>query len=186
VSISPFHMGGSQERGKSGGTVNVAGVVGFAKASEVAYRDLLINNYKTKTLSEYFVSQLLKEVPDITVNGYPKQKLNNIVSVSFSGIDGSALLMMLDLKGVYVSTGSACMSNAIDISHVIRAIGLNEDLAKGTVRFSFSKNNEPEEIDTAIAIIKESVSKLRAFSPTYSSKQKTKGKRGRKKKNELL
>ena len=131
------------------------------------------------------MAQIEKEIPDIHINGYLRQKLNNIVSVSFSGIDGSALLMMLDLKGVYVSTGSACMSNAIDTSHVVRAMGISEDLAKGTVRFSFSKNNEPEEIDTAIAIIKESVLKLRAFSPTYTS-QKSKGKRGRKKKNDVL
>lgn len=186
VNIDAYHMGGSQERGRRGGTVNVAGVVGLAKASEIAYRDLIVNNYKTKTLSEYFVDQLQKEVPDIVINGYPRQKLNNIVSVSFAGIDASALLMMLDLKGVYASTGSACMANAIETSHVIQALGLDEDLAKGTMRFSFSKNNEPEEIDIAVAIIKESVSKLRAFSPTYEAKQKTKGKRGRKKKNELL
>lgn len=185
ISIDPLHFGGNQERGKRGGTVNVAGAVGFAKASEIAYRDLVVNNYKTKTLAEYFMSQIEKEIPDIHINGYLRQKLNNIVSVSFSGIDGSALLMMLDLKGVYVSTGSACMSNAIDTSHVVRAMGISEDLAKGTVRFSFSKNNEPEEIDTAIAIIKESVLKLRAFSPTYTS-QKSKGKRGRKKKNDVL
>lgn len=186
INIAPFHLGGNQEKGKRGGTVNVAGAVGFAKASEIAYRDLVVNNYKTKTLSEYFVTQLEKEVPDIKINGYPRQKLNNIVSVSFAGIDGSALLMMLDLKGVYISTGSACMANALDTSHVIRAIGLSEDMAKGTVRFSFSKNNEPEEIDKAIAIIKESVSKLRAFSPTYSSTKKSAGtgRRGRPKKNQ--
>ena len=172
INIAPFHLGGNQEKGKRGGTVNVAGAVGFAKASEIAYRD--------------FVTQLEKEVPDIKINGYPRQKLNNIVSVSFAGIDGSALLMMLDLKGVYISTGSACMANALDTSHVIRAIGLSEDMAKGTVRFSFSKNNEPEEIDKAIAIIKESVSKLRAFSPTYSSTKKSAGtgRRGRPKKNQ--
>ncbi len=181
INIEPYVMGGNQERGKRGGTVNIAGIVGFAKASEIAYRDLVVNNYKTKTLAEYFVTQLEKEIPDISINGYARQKLPNIVSVSFAGIDGSALLMMLDLKGVYISTGSACMANALDTSHVVRAIGLNEDMAKGTVRFSFSKNNEPEEIDRAIAIIKESVLKLRALSPTYSKTKKTTGtgKRGR-------
>jgi len=180
INIDPLVIGGNQERAKRGGTVNVAGAVGFAKASEIAYRDLVVNNYKTKTLAEYFISQLEKEVKDIKINGYARQKLNNIVSVSFAGIDGSALLMLLDLKGLYCSTGSACMSNAIETSHVVRAIGLNEDLAKGTLRFSFSKNNEPEEIDIAVAIIKESVMKLRVFSPTYSgTKQGAKGKRGR-------
>lgn len=185
VNILPFHLGGNQERGKRGGTVNIAGAVGFAKASEIAYRNLVVNNYKTRTLAEYFVAQLQKEVTDIQINGFPRQKLHNIVSVSFAGIDGSALLMMLDLKGVYVSTGSACMANAIDTSHVIRALGIDEDRAKGTIRFSFSKNNEPEQIDIAVAVIKESVAKLRAFSPTYQSSKKvskTGGKRGRPKK----
>ena len=183
INIDSLVIGGNQERSKRGGTVNVAGVVGFAKASEIAYRDLVVNNYKTKTLAEYFISQLEKEIKDIKVNGYARQKLQNIVSVSFAGIDGSALLMLLDLKGLYCSTGSACMSNAIDTSHVVRAIGLDEDLAKGTLRFSFSKNNEPEEIDIAVAIIKESVMKLRVFSPTYSGTKQGKGKRGRPRKS---
>lgn len=186
IDIDNLHFGGNQERGRRGGTLNVAGIVGFAKAVEVAYRDLNQNQYKLKSLSEYFVSQLTKEVPDVIINGYAKQKLPKIVSATFVGIDGSALLMMLDLKGVYVSTGSACMSNSVEVSHVLRAMGISDDLAKGTIRFSFSKNNEYEEVDRAVAIIKESVAKLRAYSPTYSSKSVTKQKRGRKKKDEIV
>ena len=94
--------------------------------------------------------------------------------------------MMLDLKGVYVSTGSACMSHSIEVSHVLKAMGMSDDLAKGTIRFSFSKNNEYEEVDKAVSIIKECVEKLRSFSPTYSSKSTLKQKRGRKKKNESV
>ena len=181
VNIDNLHFGGNQERGKRGGTLNVAGITGFAKAAEIAYRDLKQNQYKIKTLSEYFVAQLTKEVPDVIINGYPKQKLAKIVSATFVGVDGSALLMMLDLKGVYVSTGSACMSNSTEVSHVLKAMGMTDDLAKSTIRFSFSKNNEYEEVDKAVAIIKESVEKLRSFSPTYSSKSSIKQKRGRKK-----
>lgn len=181
INIDNLHFGGNQERGKRGGTLNVAGITGFAKAAEIAYRDLKQNQYKIKTLSEYFVAQLTKEVPDVIINGYPKQKLAKIVSATFVGVDGSALLMMLDLKGVYVSTGSACMSNSTEVSHVLKAMGMTDDLAKSTIRFSFSKNNEYEEVDKAVAIIKESVEKLRSFSPTYSSKSSIKQKRGRKK-----
>ena len=181
VNMDNLHFGGNQERGKRGGTLNVAGITGFAKAAEIAYRDLKQNQYKIKTLSEYFVAQLTKEVPDVIINGYPKQKLAKIVSATFVGVDGSALLMMLDLKGVYVSTGSACMSNSTEVSHVLKAMGMTDDLAKSTIRFSFSKNNEYEEVDKAVAIIKESVEKLRSFSPTYSSKSSIKQKRGRKK-----
>ena len=186
IDIDNIHFGGSQERGRRGGTLNVAGITGFAKAVEIAYRDLNQNQYKLKTLSEYFVAQLTKEVPDVIINGYSKQKLSKIVSATFVGIDGSALLMMLDLKGVYVSTGSACMSNSVEVSHVLKAMGMTDDLAKGTIRFSFSKNNEYEEVDIAVRIIKECVEKLRAYSPTYSSKSTVKQKRGRKKKNEIV
>lgn len=186
IAIDNLHFGGSQERGRRGGTLNVAGITGFAKAAEVAYRDLNQNQYKLKTLSEYFVAQLTREVPDVIINGYSKQKLSKIISATFVGIDGSALLMMLDLKGVYVSTGSACMSNSVEVSHVLKAMGMTDDLAKGTIRFSFSKNNEYEEVDKAVAIIKECVEKLRAFSPTYSSKSTLKQKRGRKKKDESV
>lgn len=186
IDIDNLHFGGNQERGRRGGTLNVAGITGFAKAAEIAYRDLAQNQYKLKTLSDYFVTQLTKEVPDVIINGYDKQKLRKIVSATFVGVDGSALLMMLDLKGVYVSTGSACMSNSVEVSHVLKAMGLSDDLAKSTIRFSFSKNNEYEEVDRAVAIIKECVEKLRSFSPTYSSKSTVKQKRGRKKKNEIV
>lgn len=186
IDIDNLHFGGNQERGRRGGTLNVAGITGFSKAAEIAYRDFNQNQYKLKSLSEYFVNQLTKEVPDVIINGYPKQKLPKIVSATFVGIDGSALLMMLDLKGVCVSTGSACMSNSVEVSHVLKAMGMSDDLAKGTIRFSFSKNNEYEEVDRAVAIIKECVEKLRAYSPTYSSKSTIKQKRGRKKKDEVV
>ena len=186
LDIDNIHFGGNQERGRRGGTLNVAGITGFAKAVEIAYRDLKPTQYKMKTLSEYFVAQLTKEVPDVIINGYDKQKLHKIVSATFVGIDGSALLMMLDLKGVYVSTGSACMSNSVQVSHVLKAMGLSDDMAKATIRFSFSKNNEYEEVDKAVAIIKECVEKLRSFSPIYSAKSTLKQKRGRKKKNEIV
>lgn len=176
VKIQPIIFGGNQERGKRGGTTNTAGVVGFAKASEVAYRDIRTNNSKLRSLSEYFITQLTSNVENIVINGDTRQKLPHIISVTFIGVDGESLLMKLDMNGVAVSTGSACSTNSLSVSHVMQAIGLSNDNARATVRFSLGKNNSYEELDTAVAIIKRSVDELRAYSSTYGMKtRKRKG-----------
>ena len=176
VKIQPLIHGGNQERGRRAGTTNTAGVVGFAKASEVAYRDIRTNNAKLRALSEYFVTQLTANIENIIINGNTRQKLPHIISVSFVGVDGESLLMKLDLNGVAVSTGSACSTNSLTVSHVMTAIGLSNEDARSAVRFSLGKNNSYEEIDAAIAIIKRAVEELRAYSSTYGMKtRKRKG-----------
>ena len=176
VKIDPIIYGGNQERSKRGGTTNTAGVVGFAKACEVAYRDMKTNNYKLRSLSEYFVSKLTSAVENIVINANTRQKLPHIISVTFVGVDGESLLTKLDMNGVAISTGSACSSDSLSVSHVMKAIGLNNDDARCTVRFSIGKNNSYEELDKAIAIITKSVEELRAFSSTYGMKtRKRKG-----------
>ncbi len=176
VKIDPIIFGGNQERNKRGGTLNTAGIVGFAKACEVAYRDLRTNNHKLRELGNYFTKKLTEAVENIVINADIKQKLPHIVSVVFTGVDGESLLTKLDLNGVAVSTGSACTSNSLEISHVISAIGLNNNDAKSTIRFSLGKNNSFEELDSAINIIKRSVEELRAYSSTYGAKtRKRKG-----------
>ncbi len=176
VKIDPIIFGGNQERNKRGGTLNTAGIVGFAKACEVAYRDLRTNNHKLRELGNYFTKKLSEAVENIVINADIKQKLPHIVSVVFTGVDGESLLTKLDLNGVAVSTGSACTSNSLEISHVISAIGLNNNDAKSTIRFSLGKNNSFEELDSAINIIKRSVEELRAYSSTYGTKtRKRKG-----------
>lgn len=176
VAIDPIVFGGNQERSRRGGTSNTAGIVGFAKAVEIAVRDMATNNHKLRTLSEYFVSKITSSVENIIINANIKQKLPHIVSICFVGVDGESLLTKLDLAGVAVSTGSACTSNSLTVSHVISAIGLKADDAKSTIRFSLGKNNSYEEIDAAVAIIAKAVEDLREYSSTYGLKiRKRKG-----------
>lgn len=176
VKIEPIIYGGNQERHKRGGTTNTAGIVGFAKAAEVAHRDMKTNNHKLRGLSEYFVSKLTENVENIIINANVHQKLSHIVSVCFIGVDGESLLTKLDMNGIAVSTGSACSSNSLSVSHVMQAIGLTNDNAKSTIRFSFGKNNSYEEIDRAVSVIAKSVEQLREFSSTYGMKtRKRKG-----------
>ncbi len=176
VKIEPIIFGGNQERARRGGTCNTAGIVGFAKASQIASRDMRSNNHKVRALSEYFITKLTSEVENIVINANVRQKLPQIISVNFIGVDGESLLAKLDMNGVAVSTGSACTSNSLSISHVMKAIGLNNDDARTTVRFSIGKNNSYEELDRAIAIIKDAVKDLREYSSTYSAKtRKRKG-----------
>ena len=176
IKIDPIIFGGNQERAKRGGTVNTAGVVGFAKASEIAHRDMRANNHKLRLLSEYFVSKLSSSVENIIFNADIRQKLPHIISVTFVGVDGESLLTKLDIAGVAVSTGSACTSNSLTVSHVMQAIGLKNDNARSTIRFSLGKNNSYEQLDEAIKIISKSVEELRAYSSTYGMKiRKRKG-----------
>lgn len=175
VKIDPIIFGGEQERMKRGGTTNTAGVVGFGKACEIAYRDLRTNNHKLRSLSEYFVTKLTDTVEHVNFHINTRQKLPHILSVTFVGIDGESLMTKLDMNGVAISTGSACSSETI-VSPVLKAIGMNNDNARCTVRFSLGKNNSYEELDRAIAIIAKSVEELRAFSSTYGMKtRKRKG-----------
>ena len=175
VKIDPIIFGGEQEKGKRGGTSNTAGIVGFGKACEIAHRDMRTNNHKVRSLSEYFVTKLTDTVEHVNFNINTRQKLPHIISVVFVGIDGESLMTKLDMNGVAISTGSACTASNI-ISPVLSAIGLNNDNARCTVRFSLGKNNSYEELDRAIAIIAKSAEELRSFSSTYGMKiRKRKG-----------
>ena len=176
VAIDPIIFGGNQERSRRGGTSNTAGIVGFAKAAEIAMRDMATNNHKLRALSEYFVTKITGTIENIIINANIKQKLPHIISICFVGVDGESLLTKLDLAGVAVSTGSACTSNSLAVSHVISAIGLKKDDAKSTIRFSLGKNNSYEDIDNAVAIIAKAVEDLREYSSTYGLKiRKRKG-----------
>ena len=176
VKIDSIIFGGSQERSKRGGTENTAGIVGFAKASEIAMRDMRTNNNKLRTLNEYFLTRLLETVENVKINANTRQKLPHIISASFVGVDGESLLIKLDMEGLAVSTGSDCSNNSLTVSHVIKAIGLNNDDARGTIRFSLGKNNSYEDMDKAIAIVQKAVEELREYSSTYGMKtRKRKG-----------
>ena len=176
IKIDPIIFGGKQEHHLRGGTINTAGIVGFSKACEIAHRDMRTNNNKLRQLAEYFTTKLTESVENIVFNANVRQKLPHIISVTFIGVDGDSLLTKLDLNGVAVSTGSACSLNEVSVSHVIKALGIPNDNARSTIRFSFGKNNSYEEIDKAVAIISRAVEELREFSSTYGFKtRKRKG-----------
>ena len=172
VNIKKFVEGGEQEFNKRGGTQNVAGIVGFGKAVELNTRDLETNGKKITSLCNYFIKKLEYELQNVTINGHPRQKSHSIVNVSFNDIDGESVLIMLDLEGIAVSTGSACTAGTVKKSHVLVAMGKTDEQVTSAVRFSFGITNTREEIDTVIRTLANAVTKLRAKSPLYSKKPK--------------
>ncbi len=146
IVISPFHCGGHQEGGMRAGTENVAGIVGMAAALDFHTRNLVVNERRLSSLAELLIGMIAEECQNAVFNGDRKQCLPGHISVSFPGCDGEALLHMLDLKGICVSTGAACNSRTTEISYVLKAIGLDERTAKGTLRISLGYENSEEEI----------------------------------------
>ena len=164
VEIEELIVGGSQEREKRGGTINVPAVAGFGKAAEVAVRDIVINQQKLRNIREYFLKQISEKIEYISVNGHSHQKVNGILNVSFEMVDSESLVMLLDMDGVAVSTGSACTSNAIEPSHVLKAMGLEDEMVNGAIRFSFGKNLSRSDIDYAVETLVKAVERLRGIS----------------------
>jgi len=165
IKIDNLIYGGEQERGKRGGTNNVAGAVGLGKAIEIATRDLSVNSMKLKKMREYFLKRVGEEIEDITVNGHAVQRLPGLANISFHYIEGESIMMLLDQDGIAVSTGSACSSGSLEPSHVLAATGLAPEFAQGSIRFSFGKSTTKEEIDYVVESLKKIVKKLRGYSP---------------------
>lgn len=172
VRIENLMAGGNQERGKRGGTTNVPAIAGFGKAVEIAVRDLTINQQKLKTVREYFLTKVREKIPFIQVNGHPHQKINGTVNISFEMIEGESILMLLDLDGVAVSTASACTSNSLEPSHVLRSMGVPDEIAQGSIRFSFGKNISKSDVDYTIDVLEKAVAKLRGISPITKAGRK--------------
>lgn len=161
--------GGHQERMKRGGTTNVPGIVGFAKAFEIAERDREKNFEYVSSLRDRFIDRVLAEVPFVKLNGPRENRLPANADFSFKFIEGESILFSLDLAGISVSSGSACSSGSLEPSHVLLALGLPEELAHGSIRFSFGKHNTVEEVDYAVETIKEAVQRLREMSPLFKA-----------------
>lgn len=167
VKIGSFVHGGGQERGKRAGTHNTPGIVGFAKATEVAIRELESRSAKEKELRDHLIHRVLEEIPYTKLNGHRQQRLTNNTNFSFRFIEGESLLIMLDQKGICGSSGSACTSGSLDPSHVLLAIGLPHEIAHGSLRLTLSENNTVEEIDYVVEQLKTIVERLRNMSPLY-------------------
>jgi len=171
VRIDPImHGGASQERGKRAGTENVAGIAGFGKAVEIANRNLIINSKKLKTIREYFLEKLNEKVDYFQINGHPYQKSNAILNISFYGIEGESILMLLDLAGIAVSTASACTSKSLLPSHVLKSMGIADEIAQSSIRISFGTNISKSDVDYVVEQIEKVVSKLRSISPIQAGR----------------
>lgn len=172
IKIEDLIDGGNQERGKRGGTTNVPAIAGFGKAVEIANRDLVVNQQKLRAIRNYFLEQVFEKIPNVKLNGHPLQKIQGTVNLSFDFIEGESLLMLLDMNGIAVSTGSACTSGSLEPSHVLKALGLSNELAQGSIRFSFGKAITKKEVDYVVEKLVESVEKLRSISPIKDGKRK--------------
>ena len=161
--------GGHQERTKRGGTTNTAGIVGFAEAFSIANRDRQKNFEYVSSLRDRFIDRVLKEVPFVKLNGPRENRLPANADFSFKYIEGESILFSLDLAGIAVSSGSACSSGSLEPSHVLLSLGLPEELAHGSIRFSFGKHNTIEEVDYAVETIKKAVERLREMSPLFKA-----------------
>lgn len=166
VSIQNYMDGGAQERGKRGGTENVASIVGLAAAMERACATMEERRVKLTAMRDKLIDGLLK-IPRCRLNGDRERRLPGNVSFCFQGVEGESLLLMLDLKGISASSGSACTSGSLDPSHVLLALGRPHEVAHGSLRLSLSHENRPEEIDYILEVLPGIVSYLRGMSPVW-------------------
>lgn len=167
VKIRSFIHGGQQERSRRAGTENIPGIVGYGAAVKKAFESLTERMEKETQLRNYLIGRIEKEIPYCRLNGDRVKRLPNNVNFSFQFIEGESLLIMLDMKGICASSGSACTSGSLDPSHVLLAIGLPHEIAHGSLRLTLSEENTKEEIDYVVDSIKEIVNKLRSMSPLY-------------------
>ena len=169
VKIRSFIHGGSQERGRRAGTYNVPGIAGLGTAAKLAMENMAKRAEKEKELRDYFIDRISAEIPYTVLKGHREDRLPNNINFCFRFVEGESVLIMLDQAGICASSGSACTSGAIDPSHVLRAIGLSDEMAHESLRLTLSYENTKEEIDTVVGELKRIVERLRGMSPAYKA-----------------
>lgn len=167
VKIRSFVHGGAQERKRRAGTENVPGIIGMGTAAKRAADTMRERSERETELRDYLIGRVLKEIPYTKLNGHPTKRLPNNANFSFRFVEGESLLIMLDMKGICASSGSACTSGSLDPSHVLLAIGLPHEIAHGSLRLTLSEETTKEEIDYVVDCLKEIVKHLREMSPLY-------------------
>lgn len=167
VKIRSFVHGGAQERKRRAGTENVPGIVGMGAAVERAMRTMETRTAKERKLRDYLIERIEAEIPYCRLNGDRTNRLPNNVNFSFRFIEGESLLIMLDMKGICASSGSACTSGSLDPSHVLLAIGLAHEIAHGSLRMTLGEETTREDLDYTVDTLKEIVANLRGMSPLY-------------------
>jgi cysteine desulfurase len=165
--LTSFLHGGAQERGRRASTENVAAIVGLGKAIEIASKNIDEYNNKLIELRDRTIDEIMKKVPFVRLNGDRYKRLPGNVNFSFEYIEGESLLLMLDMKGIAASSGSACTSGALDPSHVLLAIGLPHEIAHGSLRITFGMQNTHEDVDYLLETLPPIVERLREMSPLY-------------------
>jgi len=165
--FSPFLIGGHQERGRRGGTENVASIIGLGRACELAAGHIKEESGRVRYLRDKLENEILKRVPNAMVNGEREHRLPNTTSISFEYVEGEAILLMMNEFGICASSGSACTSGSLEPSHVLRAMGVPFTAAHGSIRFSLSIYNTEEEIDSIIEKLPPIIERLRELSPYW-------------------
>ena len=169
--IEPFMHGGGQERGKRSGTLNIPGIVGFGEAAAIAGQNLQGNAEKMTALREHLIGRILEEVPLAKLNGHPHLRLPGNANFSFPYVEGTSMLIMLDAQGICASSGSACSAGSGEPSHVLRAIGLTDLYAVGSLRLTLSEETTREEIDRAADCLVRVLAHLRSISLDYEREE---------------
>lgn len=167
LKLRSFIHGGAQERRRRAGTENVPGIVGLGKAVEIAMSTLEQRMEQETMMRDYLISHIMERIPYCRLNGDNIKRLPNNVNISFQFIEGESLLIMLDMKGICASSGSACTSGSLDPSHVLLAIGLPHEIAHGSLRLTLGEENTYKQMDYVVEQMVEIVEKLRAMSPLY-------------------
>lgn len=162
--FQPLIHGGGHERKKRAGTLNVPGIVGCAKAFEITNGEMEQENARLWRLSQKLINGVLDKIPIAIFDGHPEKRLPNTVHLSFKGVEGEAILLSLDLKGVEISSGSACSSADLQISHVLKAMNCDPIAAQGATRFSLGRYNTEDDIDYVLEVLPPIIERLRAFS----------------------
>jgi cysteine desulfurase len=166
--LEPLFYGGRHERSRRAGTENVPGIVGLGKAAELALEALEFGDERNRAaLRDRLQQGILTQVDEAGVNGDGAPRVPNTTNIFFDHIEGEAMVIALDLKGLAISTGAACSSGALEPSHVLVAMGLPGDRARASIRFSLGKQNTAEDVEFALALVPETVSRLRELSPVY-------------------
>jgi cysteine desulfurase len=170
VRLVPQIHSGIQENGRRGGTENVPGIIGLGVAAELARTELASTAQHLQTLRDRLVAGVMDRIPAVIYTGHPQERLPGQASFCFEGIEGEALIFMLNSRGIYANTGSACASKALKVSPTLCAIGLSPDVAQGSIVFTFSRDNRAEEVDYVLSELPQAVERLRSFSPLWYKK----------------
>ncbi len=167
VRFHPFLIGGHQERGRRAGTENLTSIVGLGKAAELAYANIDAENTQVRALRDRLEQGVLASIPSVRINGDIEHRLPNTSNISFEYIEGESILMLLDMHNICASSGSACTTGSLEPSHVLRAMGVPYTAAHGSIRFSFSRYNTVEEVDTVLELLPPIIARLREISPYW-------------------